>query len=260
MTLADDDRSRDRVQSVVRAFALLELMSEANGVMGVTELGRLSGMAPPTVHRLMRTIVDLGYARQVSSRQYVLGPKLSALGSSATSVLGLWAGPVLRQLVDEVEESANFAVLEGHEVVYVAQAPGRHSMRMFTETGRRAAAHATAVGKAILADLPDDTIDVMFAPSAMASQTQNTITSLPTLKRELRAVRRRGYATDEEEQEVGVRCVAVAIPDSTVLGAVSISGPAGRMTEDVIDAAIPKLRHAATQLTANFGQASGRLN
>ena len=249
-----DDRPRDRVQSVVRAFTLLEMISKADGVMGLAELSKLSGMAPPTIHRLMRTIVELGYARQVSSRQYVLGPKLAALGASATSVLGLWAGPALRQLVDDVGESANFAILEGHEVVYVAQAPGRHSMRMFTETGRRAAAHSTAVGKAILAELSDDAIDAMFGPSSMASQTQNTITSLPTLKRELRAVRRRGYATDEEEQEIGVRCVAVAIPDSTILGAVSISGPVGRMAEDVIDAAIPKLRQAAAQLTADFGR------
>src|SRR5262249_17340115 len=157
------------------------------------------------------------------------------------------AKPVLRQLVDEVGESANLAVLEGHEVVYVAQAPGRHSMRMFTETGRRAAAHSTAVGKAILAELPDDAIDDLFGPN-LTAETENSITALPTLKRELRAVRRRGYATDEEEQEAGVRCVAVAIPDSTILGAVSISGPVGRLTEDVIDAAIPRLRQAAAQL------------
>jgi IclR family acetate operon transcriptional repressor len=139
-------------------------------------------------------------------------------------------------------------------VVYVAQAPGRHSMRMFTETGRRAAAHSTAVGKAILAELSDEAIDAMFGPSGMASQTQNTITALPMLKRELRAVRRRGYAIDEEEQEIGVRCVAVAVPDLTILGAVSISGPVGRMAEDVIDAAIPKLRQAAARLTANLGR------
>jgi IclR family transcriptional regulator, acetate operon repressor len=205
------------VQSVVRAFTLLEMIAEADGVTGLAELSKLSGMAPMTIYRLMRTMVELGYARQVSSRQYVLGPKLAALGASATSVLGLWAGPALRQLVDDVGESANFAILEGHEVVYVAQAPGRHSMRMFTETGRRAAAHSTAVGKAILAELSDEAIDAMFGPSGMASQTQNTITALPTLKRELRAVRRRGYATDEEEQQIGVRCVAVAVPDSTIL-------------------------------------------
>jgi IclR family transcriptional regulator, acetate operon repressor len=127
-------------------------------------------------------------------------------------------------------------------------------MRMFTETGRRAAAHSTAVGKAILAELGDEAIDELFGPSVMASQTENTITALPTLMRELRAVRRRGYATDEEEQEVGVRCVAVAIPDSTVLAAVSISGPVGRLTEDVIDAAIPRLREAAQRLAADFGR------
>jgi IclR family transcriptional regulator, acetate operon repressor len=248
------DRPRDRVQSVVRAFRLLELISEADGILGLAELSRLSGMAPPTIHRLMATIVDLGYARQVSSRQYVLGPKLAALGVSANSVLGLWAGSVLRQLVDEIGETANLAVLEGHEVVYVAQAPGRHSMRMFTETGRRAAAHSTAVGKAILAEMPDEAVDALFGSESMVSQTQNTITAMSTLKRELRAVRRRGYATDEEEQEVGVRCVAVAIPDSTIQGAVSISGPVGRMTEEILDAAIPKLKQAAARLTADFGK------
>jgi IclR family transcriptional regulator, acetate operon repressor len=119
-----DERPRDRVQSVVRAFTLLELIAKADGVMGLAELSKESGMAPPTIHRLMRTIVEMGYARQVSSRQYVLGPKLAALGASATSGLALWASPVLRELVEEIGESANLAVLEGHEVVYVAQAPG----------------------------------------------------------------------------------------------------------------------------------------
>jgi IclR family acetate operon transcriptional repressor len=240
------------VQSLGRAFQLLEAMADSGGIVGVSDLAQRSGLALPTIHRLLRTMVDLGYVRQGPNRKYALGPRLARLGESATQVLGIWAQPALRNLVTELGESANLAVLDGSEVIYVAQSPGRHAMRMFTEVGRRADVHSTAVGKAILAALDDATVDQILSGASMARQTENTITQPAALKRELKAVRRKGFALDEEEQEVGVRCVAVALPGGAVRAGISISGPLGRMSDELIEQAVPLLRRTAAELVGEF--------
>ena len=125
------------VQSIERAFGLLETMADHGGTMGLSQLAAESGLPLPTIHRLLRTLVDLGYLRQDASRQYVLAPRLIRLGESSEAMLSVWAKPHLDRLVAELGESANLAMLDGDEIVYVAQAQSRRSMRMFTEPGRR---------------------------------------------------------------------------------------------------------------------------
>ena len=247
------ERGSGGVQSIVRAFALLEVMAEHGGVVGLSDLAERSGLALTTIHRLMRTLVTLGYVRQEPSRKYALGPRLVVLGDSAGRLVGTWANPQLEQLVDRLGESANLAMLEGHEVTYVAQAPGRHGMRMFTEVGRRASMHCTAVGKAMLARLPDPRVEDILTRGGMAAKTPNTITAPGELKRELDRVRADGFATDEEEQEVGVRCVGVALPGDPVRAAVSISAPVGRMTDELIAVAVPLLQETAVNLASDLG-------
>ena len=141
------------VQSLQRAFDLLERMADAGGEASLSELAATSGLPLPTIHRLIRTLVTCGYVRQNSNRRYALGPRLIRLGESASRQFGTWARPWLARLVDQVEETANLAVLDGDEVVYVAQVPSRHSMRMFTEVGRRRAAarHGRGQGDAVAA-------------------------------------------------------------------------------------------------------------
>lgn len=121
------------VQSLERAFDLLERMADAGGEVGLSELSASSGLPLPTIHRLMRTLVVCGYVRQQPNRRYALGPRLIRLGESASRLLGTWARPYLARLVEETGETANMALLDGDEVVYVAQVPSKHSMRMFTE-------------------------------------------------------------------------------------------------------------------------------
>jgi len=241
------------VQSIARAFALLEALADAGGALGVAELAGRSGLPQPTIHRLLRTLVELGYARQEPSRKYALGPRLVPLGEVAGRRLGAAAEPRLRRVVDAFGESANLALLDGHEIVYVAQSPGRHAMRMFTEVGRRAPLHCTAVGKAILAQLDGERAAALVARAGMAAQTPRTLTSPQALERELASIRARGYATDEQEQELGVRCVGVALPGVAVHAAVSISAPALRLTDDVVARALPLLRDTAAALASALG-------
>lgn len=247
---------RGHIQSLDRAFRLLEAMADAGGIAGVSELSQFTDVPTPTIHRVLRTLVSLGYVRQEPSREYALGPRLVALGDAASRLLETWANPHMRRLAELLGESANLALMDGTEVVYVAQAPGRHSMRMFTEVGHRAGLHCTAVGKAILASYAPDDARAIVDRLTLYAHTSTTITSPDDLMSELDRVRERGYATDEGEREVGVFCVAVPLPGAPTRGAVSISGPVTRMTDDVIQSAVPMLQSTARDLAAEFDSPS----
>ena len=245
---AGNGRLSGGVQSIARAFDLLETMADLGGIVGLSQLASRSGLPLPTIHRLMRTLLDLGYVRQEPSREYALGPRLVRLGENASRLLGDWATPYLQRVVDVVGESANLAMLDGHQVVYTAQVPGRHSMRMFTEVGRRAGVHCTAVGKAMLATLPADRARELLRRSGQPAQTEHTITSLRAMDKELERIRLHGYAIDDEEQEIGVRCVGVTLPGDPTRAAISISGPSTRMTDALIGTAVPMLIETAASL------------
>lgn len=252
---APSDASRSGgVRSLHRALDLLELLAGRGGTAGVADLAAATGLALPTVHRLLRTLLERGYVRQLPDRRYALGLALVPLGSVSGAVVGVGpaADRALRGLVDALGESANLAVLDGDEVAYVAQVPGRHSMRMFTEVGRRVAPHCTAVGKALLARLPEGDVVALVARTGLEPRTAHSLTELPALLTELDVVRRRGYAVDEEEQEVGVRCVAVAVPGTPLPLGLSVSGPAPRMSDDLVGQAVPLLTETARTLAASL--------
>ncbi|GAA0899869.1 MULTISPECIES: IclR family transcriptional regulator [Streptomyces violaceusniger group] len=237
------------VQSLERAFDLLERMADAGGEVGLSELSASSGLPLPTIHRLMRTLVACGYVRQQANRRYALGPRLIRLGESSSRLLGSWARPYLARLVEETGETANMALLDGDEVVYVAQVPSRHSMRMFTEVGRRVLPHTTGVGKALLADTPPEEVRALLARTGMPAATEKTITSPDGFLEALRQVHEHGYAVDDNEQEMGVRCLAVPVPDSPAPAAISISGPAGRVTDEATERIVPILKEVAAELS-----------
>lgn len=241
-------RSSAGVQSVERAFELLELMAAAGGEAGLSRLAEDSGLPTPTIHRLLRTLVDDGYLLQLPSRRYALGPRLVNLGAGASRVVEAWAGPHLQQLAEGSGETANLAMLDVNRVVYVAQAPStRHTMRMFTEVGRRVSAHCTGVGKALLAQMPDDDVRRVLTSAGMPALTEHTIVEVDAFLDELGRIREQGYAVDDGEQELGVRCVAVAVPSNST-SAVSVSGPASRVTRRAVPRLVPLLRATGAAL------------
>lgn len=254
---ADPGRARSGVQSLDRAFAILEAMADAGGAIGLSQLAAQAGLPLATIHRLVRTLVDLGYVRQEPSRQYSLGPRLMRLVDRSTQRLGSIAKPHMQRVVDALGESVNLAILDGDQVVYVAQAqPSQNFMRMFTEVGRRAEAHTTAVGKAMLATRPEAEVRELLGRTGMTRHTERTITDPEDFLEDLGSTRARGYALDDGEQELGVRCVAVAVPDAPRRMALSMSGPLPRMTEAVIAVAAPALTDAAARLSAELRPAS----
>ena len=241
-----------RVQSIERVFELLELINDAGGEVTLSELSLSTDLPLPTIHRLLRTLVVLGYARQLPNRRYVLGPRLILLGEGATKQLNVLARPQLKSLVERLGETANMAVLDSDMVVYIAQVPSLYSMRMFTEPGRRANLHDTGVGKAILAQLPPERVRAIVSRAGMPTPTERSIGNLDALMVDLQKIRERGYSIDDGEQEVGVRCYAVAVPNAPTPTAISVSGPVSRVDDAFASRAVPLLRDAAEAISAEF--------
>ena len=237
------------MQSLDRAFELLECLAEAGGALGLSELAQSTGLPLPTIHRIMRSLIGKGYARQEPSRRYALGARLIRLGEAAGRTLGSGAVPYLAQVVAQIGETANLAILEGDAVVYLAQVPSRHSMRMFTEVGRRVEPHSTGVGKALLSLLPDGKVVALCRRTGMPVQTARTITSPDALIAELQDIRALGYAVDDGEQEVGVRCVAAPVLNAPAPVAISVSGPTERVTTERVPQIAPLLQEIAGQLS-----------
>lgn len=238
------------VQSLERAFELLEMMADAGTSLGLSELSSMSGLPLPTIHRLMRTLVAQGYVRQEPSRRYTLGPRLIHLGEVSGRLFGTWLRPHLVHLVGLTNETANLAMLDGDDVVFIAQASSlQHQMQMFSEPGRRVLAHCTAVGKALLAELDPDDARAILARTGMPRITSATITDPELLLAHLGVIRRQGYAVDEGEQEIGVRCFAVALRDAPSLQAISVSGPVARMTDEVAGRIVSSLFEVAGEIS-----------
>ncbi|WP_211358950.1 IclR family transcriptional regulator [Nesterenkonia populi] len=247
---ADSPMERDpqRVQVVERAFGLLETLMQRQGAATAGELKEASGLAGPTVHRLLHTLMGLGMVHQLPDRRYALGANLVPLGEGATRQLGGPAVPQMQSLVGELGESVNMAAMESEMVVYIAQAPSPHSMRMFTEVGRRAYMHSTGVGKAMLATMGRDRVREVLSSTGMPSMTPKTLTRPDALVEQLPVIAQQGYALDDEEQELGVRCLAVAIPHGPTRMGLSVSGPTARMDDAFIRHAVPLMTRTAAEI------------
>ncbi|MFJ8815289.1 IclR family transcriptional regulator [Amycolatopsis thermoflava] len=255
--MAEEKAGRDGgVQSLRRAFELLERLADTGGEASLSELAATSGLPMPTIHRLIRTLVQLGYVRQNTNRKYALGARLIRLGENASMQFGTWARPLLAELVEATGETANLAVLERDEVVYVSQVPSKHSMRMFTEVGRRVLPHGTGVGKAILSQLPAEDVRALLDRTGMPAYTDHTFTDADELLAHLAQVAAQGYAVDESEQELGVRCIAVPLTGTPAPAAVSVSGPSGRLTREAVSRIAPLVQATAATLSTHLAESA----
>jgi IclR family acetate operon transcriptional repressor len=241
------------VNSVERAARLLDALADAGGGSGVSPLAAKTGLPYATVHRMLTALCACGYVRQESgSRRYVLGPALVRLGMAARRTYGWWAQPFLEELAELSGETANLASLDGDEIVYVAQAHSRHQMmRMFTEVGNRVPVHTTAVGKVLLGYRTRKEIEDLAQRRGLAPKTEHTITTVERLLEEVELARKAGFATDDEEAEIGVHCVAVPVVGGLgrePIAAISISGPASRLSPDRRASIVPQMIRLAARM------------
>jgi DNA-binding IclR family transcriptional regulator len=223
-----------RVQSLDRALDLLEALANA-GELGLSDLAARTGLVPSTAHRLLSTLVERGYAAQsAAGGRYLIGYKLLELASGLqdrVERLRPAAREHLEAIQRETGETTNLVVLEGREVVYIDKVDGTRSVRLFLEVGRAIPAHTSGAGKAILAWRAPEDVAALLGGAPLARSTRHTITTLDGLHEEFARIRRRGFATDNEEHEDGVACVGTPVFDhrGISIAALSVSGPTPRI-------------------------------
>lgn len=245
------------LQSVTNALAVLEAFSPDRPELGVTQLSQALGLGKSTVHRLLTALAARGYVRKdAQSDRYRLGLKVFEVGALAVAQLTIReaAGPSLRKLVAATRETVHLGVLEAGEVVYVDKVESQRTLQMYSRIGRRAPLHCTALGKALLAFEPDEVVD-RFARRRLRAYTTKTITAADTLRRELQRVRAAGVAVDDEEFEVGLRCIAAPVRDHTgrVVASLGIAGPAVRLPAARMTALAHVVQRAAADVSAALG-------
>jgi IclR family acetate operon transcriptional repressor len=242
---------------VDRALYLLETIADAGGEATLTELATRTGLNISTCHHLLATLIKRGFVIKVPGRRlYALGARIFFLSHACLQVdLPRRAQPYLEAVNRATGETVHLAALQGDAVVTLAVREARHAVRVDTgKVGRVEAPHATSVGKAIMAWLPEAEIQRLVA-GGMKRYTDKTITEFPSLIESLRVVRRNGYAVDREEYLPGVICVGAAIRDQagTVIGAISASTPMMRADEEHIALMRDEINAATRALSAEFG-------
>lgn len=246
------------VTSVERVFTLLELLGAGDDSLGISELARRSELPVGTVHRLLATLNQLGYVEQdLETRKYALGIRFLHLrGAVAKRLkLGEQAMPIMKALMRRVNETVHLAVLSEGEIVYIDRIEGFQTQNMYTQIGKRGPAHCTALGKTLLAYLPESAVDQVIATRGLAGYTPRTLTTAAALKQDLSHIRQRGYAVDDLESDESVRCLAAPIRDygGRVVAALSISGPASHIRPERDAELIKEVSWAAHQISVGLG-------
>ena len=253
-----EDRQRSGVQSLGRAFAILEEVARHREGIGLAELSKLVGLHNSTTFHLAKTMVSLGYMRQErDSKRYRVGRPLFALAASALDEIEMvnLATPILEDLSRESGESGHFAVRMGDSVVVIARTSGAGAFQLTDRVGVVRPAHCTALGKIILASLRPDQLKRFLERVELKPSTKKSITESSVLLREITEIRRDAIAFDDGEFNAEVRCVAVPVYNFTgeVIGALGISGPIWRMTDQVLQSRAKLVQTAAKRLSAEFG-------
>jgi IclR family transcriptional regulator, KDG regulon repressor len=252
-----------QVRSVERALSLLRTFLAHDGELSAADLSKETGLDPSTVFRLLVTLEAQGFVEiNRAVAKYRPGVVLLELGSRFLKNNDIRSRSIgyLERLRDEFGETVHLTILDGNEVVYLEKLAGLHPIGfMSSRVGDRNPAHCTGVGKALLAYLPDEELARRYPHGRLKRYTDHTITDLDALRADLARVRKRGYAIDLEEHEVGVKCVAAPTFDhKEVAAAVSVSGPADRMEDHIAsDDLINKLMEAAAQISEQMGWGRG---
>lgn len=246
------------IGSVQRAIDILNLFDPYTPELGTTEIARELDLPKSTVAGLVHTLEKNGFLDQnPENRKYRLGFRLAERAGVLLEQFDLRqvAAPVLEALRDDCNESVNLGVLDGEEVVYIERMHGMNMLGMRSEIGKREKAHSTALGKAILAQQSPKDLRHFIAHQDFAPVTPRTITSPAAFADELQATRERGFALDDQENELGGRCVAAPIFDyqGKAVAAVSISVPLQRMPDSQIEHFGHHVRAAAHEISRRLG-------
>jgi IclR family pca regulon transcriptional regulator len=241
------------VRSLERGLAVLTSFSGECPALTASAVAHRTGLTPGTARRLLLTLERLGYVRS-DGRRFMLRPRALDIGYAYLSALPVAdiALPFLEELSRRFNESASCAVLDEHEIVYVARVPAKRIMSVGLAVGARLPAHATSMGRVLLAGLAPDGLDDYFSRARLSAITERTITDEAALRHALCEIRVSGWAIIDQELEIGVRSVAVPLLDRRgVAAAMNVSAHAGRVSlEQLRDAFLPPMLEAAASISA----------
>ena len=253
------------IQVLERATNLLDALAAQAEPVTLKELARTTGLHPSTAHRILNDMVVGRYVERVDNGLYQLGMRLLELGSLVKGRLNVREAAIdaMRALHKLTGQTVNLSVQQGDEIVYIDRAwSERSGMQVVRAIGGRAPLHLTSTGKLFLCAADPRQVRAYATRTGLAGNTRNSITQLDKLERELALVRRHGYARDNEELEMGVRCIAAGIYDDTgkLVAGLSISAPAERMQDEWISQLVSTARSISEALgyeapAANQGQA-----
>jgi IclR family transcriptional regulator, pca regulon regulatory protein len=255
---ADDPRQREFVQGLQRGFAVVKAFSADGGRrLTVADVAGRTGLTRAVARRYLLTLQELGYVVHDGSH-FTLTPRILDLGFTylATVDVANIAQPFMERIVHTLRESCSIAVLDGHDAVYVARVAAKRIMSINLVVGSRLPAHATSMGKVLLANLSDADLDEYFRTAPLQRLTSRTIGDEPTLRAALRQVRERGWAFADQESEDGVRTVAVPLFDRNmrVQAAMNVSGHASRVPmKELRSRYLPVLMETANEISRALG-------
>jgi DNA-binding IclR family transcriptional regulator len=252
------ETNREQVTSVERALSILELLASRNHGLSTSEISRAAKVPKSSTSYLLRTLVGRGYVhRDVETGQHTLGIRVLSLGGQAMQGMALreLAMPHLRHIVETTRLGSHLAILDHGDAVYIERIESPGFIKMDIWNGRRVAPQATAVGKALICQLSREEVQEIAGLHPLRQVSPRTIVTLPHLFEELAAIRRRGYAIDDEEHAVGVRCVAAPVfaASGEVVAAIGVSGTVSQVNDDYVSSLGKIVQTAALKLSAQLG-------
>lgn len=242
------------IQVIERMFALIDVLASREEPMSLKEISQQTGLHPSTTHRILNDLAVGRFVDRPEAGSYRLGMRLLELGNLVKGRLNVRDAALepMRELHKLIQQPVNLSVRQGDEIVYIERAYSERSgMQVVRAIGGRAPLHLTSIGKLFLASDDPQRVRAYATRTGLAGQTRNSITQLPLLERELVRVRQSGTAHDNEELELGVRCMAAGIHDDQgkLVAGLSISAPADRLD----DGWLPRLQQTANQISAALG-------
>lgn len=244
------------VQALERGLNLMALIAEGDG-LSLTTIAQRAGIAASTAHRILSTLKASGFVQCDDTHRYFVGAQAFRIGSAflRNRKMAIVGRRVMRQLMEASGETVSMAIENDGFVVFVSQVESHQAIRAFHRPGARGPLHASSLGKAMMATQTEDGVAQRLHRAGMQKLTKKTIIDPDALLKDLAAARARGWAVDDEEQSDGLRCVGAAIfnEHGEAVGAISISGPTVRMSEERLGELGPMVKRAAAEITELIG-------
>ena len=246
--------AKPAIQVLERMFALVDILASRDEAISLKELSEISGLHPSTTHRILNDLTLGRFVDRPHAGTYRLGMRFLELGNMVKGRLNVRDAALdsMRDLHRLIQQPVNLSIRQGDEIVYIERTfSERSGMQVVRAIGGRAPLHLTSVGKLFLATDDAPRLRAYATRTGLTGQTKNSLTQMPALERELGKVRQYGYAYDNEELELGVRCMGAGIYDDQgkLVAGLSISAPAGRLEDEWL----PKLRSTVDEISKTLG-------